>query len=121
MRRRLVALVLAAPSAAAFALLQPAATAAGGCPSLRAHSGLVSARSPICALPALARRGHAALAMSGTPLDQAKALPPLDLTEENVEQALEEAKEMLGEASVKPPTPSFSAQSLSSARKSEKF
>jgi len=41
--------------------------------------------------------------MSGTPLDQAKALPPLDLTEENVEVALEEAKEMLGEASVKPP------------------
>lgn len=33
---------------------------------------------------------------SGTPLDQAKALPPMDLTDENVKIALEEAKDMLG-------------------------
>lgn len=33
---------------------------------------------------------------SGTPLDQARAKPPLDLTEENVVVALEEAKEVLG-------------------------
>ena len=33
---------------------------------------------------------------SGTPLDQARSKPPLDLTEENVKLALEEAKETLG-------------------------
>jgi hypothetical protein len=33
---------------------------------------------------------------SGTPMDQAKAMPPLDLTDENVAKALEEAKNMLG-------------------------
>jgi len=29
-------------------------------------------------------------------LDQAKALPPMDLNEDNVNRALEEAKDMLG-------------------------
>ena len=33
---------------------------------------------------------------SGTPMDEARAKPPLDLTEENVKVALEEAKEVLG-------------------------
>ena len=41
-------------------------------------------------------RGPPALRQSGTPLDQARALPPLDLTEENVNKALEETKEVLG-------------------------
>jgi len=41
-------------------------------------------------------RSLAPLALSGTPLDQARSKPPLDLTEENVKLALEEAKETLG-------------------------
>ena len=46
--------------------------------------------------PRVPRYGLVALRLSGTPMDQARSKPPLDLTEENVATALEEAKEVLG-------------------------
>ena len=93
------ALAMAAP-AAAFTLLPPSSHAlhTSSSPALRGLCGTPVAGSACSLRP----RGKLTLAFqSGTPLDQAKALPPLDLTEENVTKALEEAKDMLGEASLR--------------------
>lgn len=88
------AVAMAAPGAA-FTLLTPASHAlqTSSSPALRG----------LCGTPVAGSRPRSKLTLfqSGTPLDQAKALPPLDLTEENVTKALEEAKDVLGEASLR--------------------
>ena len=91
---RIAALVMATP-AAAFTPPVPALHSVGY-PAVRALCGTPAVSSSCSVRPVVAASSKLTLSLSGTPMDQAKALPPLDLTEENVEKALEEAKDVLG-------------------------